>query len=401
MGSVTVDQIEPSGAVIQHADVALSEGEKNDLLLNALPGGTVEVYGGVRAIRFRNQVILKAQVTHLGNPWPPFKKRIQIPKTWLRVERQAEADDLVVRFVGIYRHGSVTVFVDFDPRTYVLRKANSSAAHLATNDLFQAQTLGQFSRIDRNGNRLTSVRGDQFARYLQFGLKQQQPHVEVFRKFNADFLSGNQIEALDAIKEMYASSWPDTFQAEWPGFFVEYRLDSFIRSEGLAHLVEYRKVKQHGQFDYDLAFSGAAGLEYYGDLKASNVTKMETPGNDADDLRRCVNEFGRFWYVIYEHETKHARDHGDLATVSWNEWKMSVGRAVTPYNPLSYASRFKESVRFVRMVVLEVNEANYHVVLGDFAQGKQPSGASRALKVMIDKRNIDNFLIYAATARDC
>ena len=34
-------------------------------------------------------------------------------------------------------------------------------------------------------------------------------------------------------------------------------------------------------------------------------------------------------------------------------------------------------------------------VLGDFAQGKQPDGADRALKVMIKKKNIDNFLIYS------
>lgn len=47
------------------------------------------------------------------------------------------------------------------------------------------------------------------------------------------------------------------------------------------------------------------------------------------------------------------------------------------------------------MMVLEVNEANFGVVLGDFKQGKQPDGAARARKVMIKKKNIDNFLIYS------
>ena len=50
------------------------------------------------------------------------------------------------------------------------------------------------------------------------------------------------------------------------------------------------------------------------------------------------------------------------------------------------------------MMILEVNEANFHVVLGGFAQGKQQSGAARALKVMINKRNIDNFLIYSESS---
>jgi hypothetical protein len=137
-------------------------------------------------------------------------------------------------------------------------------------------------------------------------------------------------------------------------------------------------------------------IEYFGDLKASNIKKHESPGNDAEDIVRCIREFGRFWYVIYEHETWHARDNDDLATIGWNEWKQSIGyKGGRPYNPLSYASRFKESVRFVQMMVLEVNEANFGIVLGEFAQGKQPDGADRALKVMIKKRNIDNFLIYS------
>jgi hypothetical protein len=47
------------------------------------------------------------------------------------------------------------------------------------------------------------------------------------------------------------------------------------------------------------------------------------------------------------------------------------------------------------MWILELNQANASLVLGDFKQGRQPNGASRALKVMIKKRNIDNFLIYS------
>ena len=84
-------------------------------------------------------------------------------------------------------------------------------------------------------------------------------------------------------------------------------------------------------------------------------------------------------------------------TIAWNEWKRSVGhQARKEYNPLSYARKFKQSVRYVSMKILELNESNYGVVLGDFNQGRQPDGAARALKVMIKKRNIDNFLIYSA-----
>ena len=313
------------------------------------------------------------------------------------MERKASIDGLVTRFVGVYHYAPVTIFVDFDPSTYVRRKANNSAAHVSTNDLFQAQTSGQFARTDRNDNRLTSVRADEFADYLRGGLASKHPRIDVFRNFNAEFLDGTRLDALEAVKEMYDASWPDKFQGEWPGFYLEYRLDSFLRERGPGD-IGYQKVKGKGLYDYDLVFRDDIRIDYYGDLKASDVTKRESPGNDAERIARCLAEFGRFWYVIYEHETTHARDHGDHATIAWNEWKRSVGyERRKGYDPLSYAKRFKESARFVRMSILEINQANFHVVLGDFAQGHQPSGADRALKVMIKKSNIDNFLVYSET----
>ena len=111
MGSVVVDQIGPGGELVEDVDTTLSNSDKNELLLDALPGATAETYAGERVIRFHDQVILKKQVTHLGNPWPGFKKRIQIPKSWLEVERRATADGLVTRFIGIYHFRQVTILI--------------------------------------------------------------------------------------------------------------------------------------------------------------------------------------------------------------------------------------------------------------------------------------------------
>ncbi|MGO1317377.1 MAG: hypothetical protein ACTMIR_10130 [Cellulomonadaceae bacterium] len=79
MGTVFVDQIGPDGALLEDVDTRLSEREKNELLLAALPGATAETYVGERVVVYHDQVILRKQITHLGNPWPGFKKRIQIP----------------------------------------------------------------------------------------------------------------------------------------------------------------------------------------------------------------------------------------------------------------------------------------------------------------------------------
>lgn len=399
MGIVDVDQIDREGRLIRDADNRLNGREKDQILVAALPGAVAEPFAGVPSVRFRDQVIFRAQVTHLGYPWPEFKKRIQIPKKWVDAHARAIDDGLDPRFIGIYRYGPVTILVDFDPTTYVRRKANNSAAHVSTNDLHQAQTAGEFSRIDKNGNRLTSVRADLFEDYLRHGYRPTDPRLGAFSRFNMEFFTGARIEGIEAVKEMHEAGWPDRFQGEWPGFYVEYRLDSFVRQHALSTVLEFQKVKRRGEFDYDLAFSRAGQVDFYGDLKASNIAKRETPGNDAEDIRRCVETYGKFWYVIYEHETWHARDNDDLATIAWNRWKRSVGyNSGSSYNDLSYRSRFKEAVRFAGMKILEVNPANFHVVLGDFTQGRQQSGASRALKVMINKKNIDNFLIYSYSA---
>lgn len=397
MGNVVVDQIGPRGELIADTDTTLTHGEKNDLLLAALPGATVARYAGERVVRHGSQVIMKKQVTYLGIPWEPFKKRIQIPKKWLAVHAEAVEDGLVPRFIGIYHYDGVTIFVDFDPSTYVLRKANNSAAHVATNDLFQAQTLGVFSREDARGNRLTSVRSDELAAYLVGRTEERHPRVDVFDRFNVEFLRPERTEALAAVREMHAAGWSDTFQGEWPGFYLEYRLAKFIREQHLDDLVGYQKAKARGGFDYDLVFTSGNRVEYYGDLKASDEKAKVSPGNDAEDIRRCVEEYGRFWYVIYEHETWHGRDEENRTTIEWNEWKRSVGYDNGKvFNELSYAKRFKAAVRFNRMRILEVNSANFGIVLADFNQGKQPDGAARAVKVMIAKKNIDNFLIFSA-----
>lgn len=76
MGIVIVDQLGPRGELIEDVDTTLSPTEKEGLLLVALPGANVENYAGAKIARVRDQVILSAQITHLGNPWPGLKKRI-------------------------------------------------------------------------------------------------------------------------------------------------------------------------------------------------------------------------------------------------------------------------------------------------------------------------------------
>lgn len=396
MGSVVVDQIRSDGTVLRKADERMSEHTKAQLLLRALPGAWSDVYAGVRVVRVRDQVLFKKQVTHLGTPWPVFKKRIQIPSAWVDAARRARLDGLVPRFIGIYSHDDVTIFVDFDRAGYLRRKANNSAAHVATLDLHRAQVDGVFTKTDRNNNRLTSVRADRFDDYLREGIAERQPALDIFKRFNRELFASGRIAAMDAVREMHAAVWPDRFQGEWAGFYLEFRVDRFLREEQVEDAMKFQKMKRAGEFDYDLVFSSSGQVDYYGDLKASDLRRHESPGNDAESLRRCIEEYGKFWYVIFEHQTWMARDRGDQATIEWNEWKRTMGhQGRKAFNPMSYAKRFKEAVQFEKMVILEVNAANLPIVLSDFRQGQQQGGAPRALKFMINKRNIDNYLVFS------
>lgn len=403
MGTLAVDQILGDGTVVLEPDTPMSSSEKESQLRRALPGSAPMTLSGVTGVRSGRHIIFFKQVTHLGSPWPSFKKRIQIPRAWVSAEAEARKEGLQPHFVGVYRFGEVTLFVDFAPEPYVRRAANNSAAHVSTNDLYQGLMQGTFSREDSRGNSLTTVRADLFAAYLQGQQKALPPAIQALQLFNQSMLSSGRLEALASVREMHDWGSADAFQAEWPGFFLEYRLDRFLQEKQLEQWIQYQKVKGAGLLDYDLVLHDETAFRFFGDLKASNAAKHEAPGNDAEDLRRCVEEYGRFWYVVYEHQTWHAKCNGNQATIDWNEWRKSQGyfaRAGKTYNPLSYAARFKEAVDFDRMFVLEVNPANIGAVLGDFRQGHQPDGSARALKVMIKKRNIDNFLVFVESRAD-
>ncbi|WP_298746931.1 hypothetical protein [uncultured Serinicoccus sp.] len=397
MGNTVVDQISPDGTLAHDFDTTLSQKRRLGLILDALPGATLERIAGTKVVMYGDNALLSKQVTYLGNPWEAYKKRIQMPKEWAVTYADALHRGLTPRFVGVYHYEDTTIFVDFDPKTYVEHGLNNSSAHVATNDLFQAQTLGQFSRVDQNDNRLTSVRADQFKSYMSVGYEEKNPHIDVLDRFTSEFLTGSRIGGLAAVQEMHAAEWPDKFQNEWQGFYVEYRLSSFLKKHGLEHLLIVQKEKRRSEYDYDLRLLRSGVTDHFGDLKASNIAVDDSPGNDAAKFFQCLEEYGRFWYVIYEHETWHSRDNRNLATIAWNEWRKSVGHVGRKeYDPLSYAGKFKEAVRFVGVKVLEVNQANVGIVLKEFQKDfkQQTGGAPRKPKVSIRKADIDNFLIY-------
>lgn len=342
--------------------------------------------------------------TYLGNPHPIFKKRIQLP-LWFNnyttiVNKQNPNID--VRYIGVYHygdkhHGDNIIFIDFKKDSYLIKKGHNSSAHIYTNDLFQAMTYGIFTKEDRFGNHMSAIRRDKFKNYLTKETVETNSLFNLFRKFNCGFTFGQWLKALDVIKEMHQDNWHQWRQAEWAGWFLEYKFNKFTLDNNTSNQMRYvgNSLKHQGELDFDIRFDED---NFYGDLKASDITQKVTPGNDQENLIECIYQFDRFWYIIYEHETIKDKDTGYQATKERNNYIKSVDPTYKK-DEMSYGQRMKNSVKFIRMSIIEINRINYREVLTDFNQGHQQNGNTRKPKFNINKAvlNNDNFVVFRYT----
>lgn len=354
------------------------------------------------AINGKKEILLFKQISYLGGngQHPIFKKRIQIPEWFRDIHNYFKDDNNVeVRFIGVYSYAQNVVFAEFIKETYLTKKLNNSSAHVYINDLYQAMKLGTFKKLDRNGNEIVTIRKISFKSYLDGTLQSDENELfEIFKEFNGNNqIVSDWINSSDAIVEMYNSNFNSWKQTEWAGWFLEFKFDEFLKNRNYTSKIEYVGLsnKKEDDFDFDLWFDED---KFFGDLKASDISKKEAPGNDKSTFIDCINKYDKFWYVIYEHETQKDidMDNDFEATRFRTNFIKEVGEWDTkkPFDELSYSKKMKHSVKFMNMIIIELNRINYHSVLSDFNQGKQPSGDKRNVKVKINKRDIDNFVVY-------
>lgn len=346
------------------------------------------------------EVLLLAAVTYMGGngQHPIYKKRMQL-KNWYKdiVNQYSDNPKYNVRFIGVYHYQNNIIFVEFLKDTYINKKMNSSAAHVYTNDLYQAMKDGIFKRKDRNKNEIITIKYIKFKDYLDNLMKVYNNDLfNVFALFNEGDYFGKWISAKNAIPEMHTNSWDKWKETEWPGWYLEFKMNLFIKEKCLENKILYvgSSHKRAGELDFDLWFGED---NFYGDLKASDITKKEAPGNDQQSFIECINKYDKFWYIIYEHDTIKDSESNNFEATRFrtnyikdnNEWPRNK-----QFDELSYHKRMKNSVKFVKMYILELNRINFRNILSDFNQGKQPNGDPRNPKFKISKNNIDNFIVY-------
>ena len=398
------EQIDSRLNVIVDDDQPLCPSKLDTTILSALPSGKVKrdnVKIGDKKYSFisfyaatSKHAILSSAVTFLGGHGnhPIFKKRIQL-KSWFKpVHIELSKQGYIVHFLGVYHYNGNVVFVDFATGTYMQRKMHNSSAFVYVNDIFRAMKDGVATRIDLHGNQITTIRCNSFANYLNGKNTTISDSIlfETFNNFNKEMPFSNWLSGDSAIKEMHQNKWPKWRETEWPGWYLEFKFATYLeKSKSKAVIYQGNESKKKGNLDFDLLFPLH---KFYGDLKASDIKKKESPGNDRESVFSAIDKCDRFWYVIYEHDTVKDKDCNNQVTKFRYEYLVSVDGAAK--DPMSYAARMKNRVNFKKMMILELNRANCGEMLSAFHQGHQPDGGARAVKVLIKKNNVENYQVF-------
>lgn len=370
-------------------------GTKNCFYMTVF-GKRVLVYKAENGI---NNILLLANVTYLGGSGvhPSYKKRIQLKQYFKDIALNfSNASDYFVRFMGLYHYNDTFVIVDFEKDSFLIKKMHNSAAHVYINDLYQGLTRGVFKKRDHNGNTLFTINPSSLSDYLNNLVKPASSLdklTKIFSEFNDSFPFGKWLSAESCVKIMQESQWHNWAQSEWAGHFLEFNFSNFLNNHHYSSVCEYTVNKVKGLLDFDLHF---VEDDFYGDLKSESTLSGAILGNDKRNVLLAIEKHGRLWYVVYEHDTIKDSNKQYAASQYINKLKLSSGKwpKNKPYDPFSYGNKMKNSVRYVRMYIIEVNPINSNILLKDFKQGKQPSGKSREVKVSIPKKAIDNFVIF-------
>lgn len=384
LSNIKVEQITSSYAVVEDYGEILTRAEMVDLFEKHF--SNIECKNGCMYGWYNDKpyCIYFKNISYLGTPHPYFKKRIQIGDNFKQVFADNQSKGITTLLMGVYKYKETVLFVDFDVTKYATRKSHNSSAHVYTIDLKNGLLFGIFQKEDFNKNIITVFNTDNVTRYLQSKLEKGVDLRLDFIAFLDEFFAHipKDWHGAKCYTEMHDAGFNNALQPEWPGFYLEYRLQRFIKEQNASHVVKYSQNKRRGEIDLDLYFPQ---VECYGDLKAHSNDSSGIQGNDWDTIMSVIDT-SSIYYIVCNHDTEKDKDHDNEVTVLWNTL---LGKS----NLLSYAAKMKHSVHLTSYFVLEINRFNKQY-LDVFHQGHNSDGSPRAPKITIKKQNISNFLIH-------
>lgn len=319
------------------------------------------------------------QITYLGNPHLIFKKRIQISKGWA-----SELKEENTFLIGLYKYKETIIYTFFDKNNFINRVTNNSSAHVSTFDLLNSNEKGEFTKKDIRGNLITTIKRDNIIDFIRKLIKKEvkfNDEIELFEKFKSTL--NKNYTGIECYKEMIKSDFRKKFQPEWVGFFLEYKFENFLNFKPDFKLIcNYQSNKKKGDIDLDLNFNN----NFLGDLKAHSNDSNAILGNDKNNIEKALLTYNKIWYIVFNHNTYRDSEYNFEVTMFWNKEQNKD-------NLMSYSNKMKHNISFTDFKILEINNYNKQY-LSDFNQGKNSNGMPREKKIKIDKKCLNNFLIY-------
>ncbi|MEA1987411.1 MAG: hypothetical protein U9N76_07985, partial [Candidatus Marinimicrobia bacterium] len=207
------------------------------------------------------------------------------------------------------------------------------------------------------------------------------PEIELFENFKKTL--NKKWNGIECYSEMIESNYHNKFQAEWAGFYFEYKFENYLKSNpNYTKICKFIKDKKVGSIDLDIKFSKG----FYGDLKTHSESSSAILGNDQKTIFAILKSDKKFWYIVLNHKTTMDSNKSYVVTKFWNKKQNKS-------DLLSYSSKMKNSVELSNLEILEINEYNQNY-LSEFKQGKNSDGSIRNVKIKISSKLIHNFRIY-------
>lgn len=323
-------------------------------------------------------------VSYLGNPHPLFKKRIQIPSNFLDVYNKNKTKGIYTFLIGVYKYKNTLLFCDFDTSKYIKNRLHNSSAHVYTIDLLNGYRNGIFKKKDKRNNVITVFNSSNINEFLKlkFG-NDDSCGVEVFDTLDDFFASMcKQWFGIECYHEMIENKFTNKYQPEWPGFYLEFKLQQYLNEHHKTNIIKYSQNKKKNDIDLDLFFPK---MGIYGDLKAHSSTSTAIQGNDYETIMNII-ENQSIYYIVCNHDTVKDSKENYVVTEFWNKIQHKD-------NLHSYGEKMKYSVKLNSYFILEINKYNKKY-LNVFNQGKNSNGKPREPKIMINEKNLNNFLVH-------
>ena len=384
LSNVKVDQIY-HGSVIEDYGEILTNSELQFIIKGLFQNLIVENNGYLYGkYRDKEYCIYYKNISYLGNPHPKFKKRIQISNEFKTLYDENFKKNITTLLIGVYKYKDKILLCDFDTSTYIKRKAHNSSAHVYTIDLINGERNGLFEKKDIRGNVITVFNKDNVINYLDSKLfNEDNTKIEVFDTLDDFFIHmAKEWLGMEAYADMIEHNYRNKYQPEWPGFYLEYKLEEYLIKNNKQDVITFYQNSKKGEVDLDLQFPQ---LGFFGDLKAHSVTSSGIQGNDYETIMKLL-ETQSIYYIVANHETEKDSDHNYEVTKFWNTVQNKK-------DLMSYSNKMKYGVKIKSYYVLELNKYNKQYI-DVFNQGKNSDGSLRNPKISISMKNLNNFLVH-------